>query len=124
MTPKVRRTGKLALTLVTFGLALGAGALSAASSGVEKKSVMQIAFGVPITNGYYGSYQTSSGFAQTRVCRGFSKIMDGLRETGYSDFSRISIGLHHIQMSAEKSGQDYNLKINKCSGSVTKRWET
>lgn len=124
MTPKVRKTGKLALTLCAFGLALGAGALSAASSGVDKKSVMEIAFGVPITNGYYGSYETGSGYTQARVCRGFSKIMEGLRGNGYSKFSKISIGLNHIQMSAEKKGQEFSLKINKCTGIVAKRWET
>ncbi len=124
MTPKVRKTGKLALTLCAFGLALGAGALSAASSGVEKKSAMEIAFGVPITNGYYGSYETGSGSTQARVCRGFSKIMDGLRDNGYSGFSKISIGLHHIQMNAEKKGNAFSLRINKCTGTVTKRWET
>lgn len=124
MTPKVRKTGRLILTFCAFGLALGAGALSAASSGVEKKSVMEIAFGVPISNGYYGSYDTGTGFTQARVCRGFNKIMDGLRDNGYSRFSKISIGLRHIRMNADRQGQQFNLKINKCTGNVTKRWET
>jgi len=124
MTPKARKTGKSVLMLLSFALALGAGALSAASTGAETKSVMKIAFGVPITNGYYGSYETGTGYAQARLCRGFANIMAGLGDDGYGRFSRISIGLRHIRVHAIKQGRSYNLKINKCTGSVTRRWES
>ncbi|HHK73682.1 MAG TPA: hypothetical protein ENJ57_00805, partial [Rhizobiales bacterium] len=105
MTPKTGRIGKFLLSSLAICFALGAGALSAGTSPAPEKSPIEVAFGVPLSNGYYGAYQQGAVFSQLRICRSYGRILNTLRSDGFSGFSQVRIDRDYIRMNANKKGQ-------------------
>jgi hypothetical protein len=122
MTPKTGKIGKVLLSSLAICFVLGAGALSAGTSDAPEKSPLEVAFGVPLSNGYYGAYQQGAVFSQLRICRSYGRIVKTLENDGFSAFSQVRIDRDYIRMNARKNGQLIRLKVNRCSGNISRRW--
>ncbi len=122
MTPKTRTIGKFLLSSFAVCFVLGAGALSAGTQKTGIKSPVETAFGVPLSNGYYGAYQQGAVFSQLRICRSYGRIIKTLETGGFSNFAQVRIDQDYIRMNAQKGGRLIRLKVNRCSGNISRRW--
>ncbi len=123
MTPKKNTIGKLLLTTFAVCFALGAGALSAGTKdSTGKQHKVAVAFGDPLSNGHYGAYQDGAVFSQFRVCRSYGRIIINLEADGFKDFSNIRIDRRYIRMDAKRGAGQVQLKVNRCSGNISRRW--
>ncbi len=123
MTPRKNAIGKLLLTTFAVCFALGTGALSAGTKDAGHKGQrVAAAFGDPLSNGHYGAYQDGAVFSQFRVCRSYGRIIINLEADGFKDFSNIRIDQRYIRMDARKGAGQVQLKVNRCSGNISRRW--
>ena len=123
MTRKKNAIGKLLLATFAVCFALGAGALSAGTKeAAGKEQKVATAFGDPLSNGHYGAYQDGAVFSQFRVCRSYGRIIINLEADGFRNFSNIRIDQRYIHMDAKKGSEHIQLKVNRCSGNISRRW--